>query len=141
MTSVTPPADAGDQMDMQMAAAALLANNKDVKMMLRVLGQTLQDTFGDRVSITRPTGGLFHKQSNEVKSITVHLGPDDYEASLDGPAVRCSVGRSSGGIRIRNEQLPVEQWLSRLLSALQQEAVNNQSAQAALQNVIIGGNI
>jgi len=141
MSSLVPPAGAGDQADMQMAAAALLANNKDVKMMLRVLGKNLQDAFGDRVEITRPSGGLFHKQSDEVKGITVHLDPDDYEAAIDGPSVRCSVGRSSGGIRIRNEQLPVEQWLSRLLSALQQEAVNNQSAQAALQNVIIGGNI
>jgi hypothetical protein len=141
MSNGLPPPDAGGPMDMQMAAAALLANNKDVKMMFRVLGKTLQDAFGDRVEISHPSGGLFHKQSDEIKSITVHLDPDDYEAYLDGPSVRCSVGRSSGGIRIRSEQLPVEQWLTRLLSALQLEAVNNQSAQAALQNVIIGGNI
>jgi hypothetical protein len=141
MSTTTPPADAGGQMDMQMAAAALLANNKDVKMMLRVLGKNLQDAFGDSVEITHSSGGLFHRQSDEIKSITVHLDTDDYEAALDGSSVRCSVGRSSGGIRIRTEQLPVEQWLSRLLSALQQEAINNQTAQAALQNVIIGGNI
>jgi hypothetical protein len=140
MSSGPPPIDAGGQTDMQMAAAALLANNKDVKMMLRVLGKNLQDAFGDRVEIARPSGGLFHRQSDDIKRITVHLDQDDYEAALDGPSVRCTVGRSSGGIRIRNEQLPVEQWLGRLLSALQQEAVNNQSAQAALQNVIIGGN-
>jgi hypothetical protein len=141
MSSVVPSPDTGGPVDMQMAAAALLANNKDVKMMLRVLGKTLEDAFGERVEITHPSGGLFHRQSDEIKSITVHLDSDDYEAALDGPSVRCSVGRSSGGIRIRSEQLPVEQWLSRLLSALQQEAVTNQSAQAALQNVIIGGNI
>jgi hypothetical protein len=141
MSGGPSPIDAGGQMDMQMAAAALLANNKDVKMMLRVLGKNLQDAFGARVEITHPSGGLLHRQSDEVKSITVHLDADDYEAGLDGPSVRCTVGRSSGGIRIRSEQLPVEQWLSRLLSALQQEAVNNQSAAAALQNVIIGGNI
>ena len=73
MSTSTPPADAGGQMDMQMAAAALLANNKDVKMMLRVLGKNLQDAFGDRVEITHPSGGLFHRQSDEIKSITVHL--------------------------------------------------------------------
>jgi hypothetical protein len=55
--------------------------------------------------------------------------------------VRCVVGRTSGGIRIRNEELAIEQWLGRLLAALQKEAVNNQSARAALQNVIIGGPI
>jgi hypothetical protein len=134
-------AGAGGQVDMQMAAAALLADNKDVKMMLRVLGKTLQDAFGDRVEVTRPSGGLLHHQSEEIKSITVHLGPDEYQAQLEGRSVRCVVGRTSGGIRIRNEELPVEQWLGRLLAALQEEAVNNQSARAALQRVIIGGPI
>jgi hypothetical protein len=132
-------ADPGGQVDMQMAAAALLADNKDVKMMLRVLGKTLQDAFGDRVEVTHPSGGLLHHPSEEIKSITVHLGPDEYQAQLDGRSVRCIVGRTSGGIRIRNEELPIEQWLGRLLEALQKEAVNNQSARAALQNVIIGG--
>jgi hypothetical protein len=135
------PADLPGQVDMQMAASALLANNKDVKMMLRVLGKSLQDALGDRVDVAHATGGLLHRQSDEVKSITVHLDQDDYQAAIDGPAVRCTVGRSSGGIRIRNEQLPVEQWLTRLLSALQTEAVSNQSAQAALQKVIVGGSI
>jgi hypothetical protein len=130
----------GGPVDLEMAAAALLANNKDVKMMLRVLGKTLQDTVGDRVEIVRQGGGLLHRPSEDVKSITVHLGPDDYEAQLGGRSVQCSVARSSGGIRIRNEQLPVEQWLGRLLGALQKEAVNNQSARTALQNVILGGN-
>jgi hypothetical protein len=138
MTEIEPP-DAGGPADMQMAVAALLANNKDVKMMLRVLGRNLQDTLGDRVEVVHATAGLLHRPTEEVKTITVHLDQDDYQASMDGPTVRCSVGRSSGGIRIRNEQLPVELWLNRLLSALQQEAAVNQSAQAALQNVIIGG--
>jgi hypothetical protein len=135
------PADLPGQADMQMAAAAWLANNKDVKMMLRVLGKSLQDALGDRVDVAHATGGLLHRPSDEVKSITVRLDQDEYQAALDGPSVRCSVGRSSGGIRIRNEQLPVELWLTRLLSALQAEAVSNQSAQAALQKVIVGGTI
>jgi hypothetical protein len=133
--------DPGGQVDMQMAASALLADNKDVKMMLRVLGKTLQDAFGDRVEVTHASGGLLHHPSEEIKNITVHLGPDEYQAQLDGRSVRCIVGRTSGGIRIRNEELPIEQWLGRLLTALQKEAVNNQSARAALEKVIIGGPI
>jgi hypothetical protein len=137
--STVGPGDPGGQMDMQLAAAALLADNKDVKMMLRVLGKTLQDAFGGRVEIAHASGGLLHRQSEEVKSITVHLEQDDYLAQLDGPSVHCTVGRSSGGIKIRSEAVPIEQWLERLLVALQQEAVNNQGARSALQNVIIGG--
>ena len=57
MSGGPSPIDAGGQMDMQMAAAALLANNKDVKMMLRVLGKNLQDAFGARVESWRLDDG------------------------------------------------------------------------------------
>ena len=135
------PGEGSGPADMQMAVAALLANNKDVKTLLKVLGKSLQETLGERVEVAHATAGIFHRPTEEINSITVHLDQDDYQASMDGPSVRCSIGRSSGGIRIRNEQVPVEQWLKRLLSALQEEAVVNQSAQAALQNVIIGGTV
>jgi hypothetical protein len=127
------------EMDMQLAVAALLADNKDVKMLLRVLGKTLKDAVGDRVEMVHASAGLLHHQTEDVKSITVHLEQDDFQVQLDGHSVHCTVARSSGGIRIRNEQMAIEQWLGRLLTALQQEAVHNQSARAALQNVIIGG--
>lgn len=130
---------AGGQVDMQLAAAAFLADNKDTKLLLRVLGESLQETLGTRVEVTRSSGGLLHRTAPEVKAITVHLDPDDYQVQLEGDRVRCTVTHNSGGIRIRSEQLPVEQWLARLLEALKHEAENNQSAQAALQRVILGG--
>jgi hypothetical protein len=136
---VEPSGLAGAGMDLDVAVAAVLADNSDVKMLLRVLGKSLADTVGDRVEIEQSGGGLLRRSQPEVRSITVHLDPDDYIARLDGRGVRCSIGRSSGGIRIRNEQLPVEQWLHRLLSALQAEAETNQSARAALENIVIGG--
>jgi uncharacterized protein YbjQ (UPF0145 family) len=103
-------ADPGGQVDMQMAAAALLADNKDVKMMLRVLGKTMQDAFGDRVEVTHPSGGLLHHQSEEIKSITVHLGPERGAAdrAMAGPAPGCSAKGScqqperAGGSRERD---------------------------------------
>jgi hypothetical protein len=127
--------------DMQLAASALLADNRDVKMMLRVLAKNLQDTLGDAVEVSRSSGHLLHRQEGEVKLVTVRLGGDDYQADLDSHPVRCTVARTSGGVRIRNEQLPVEQWLSRLLSALRDEATSNQAASSALQSVVIGGAI
>jgi hypothetical protein len=130
----------GAQADMQLAAAALLADSSDVKMMLRLLAKNLQDNIGNAVEVGR-SGGLLHRQGGEVRNITVHLRQDDFQADLDSHPVRCTVGRSSGGVRIRNEELPVEEWLSRLLAALKEEAVHNQAASNALQNVIIGGGL
>lgn len=132
---------AGGGMDMQMAAAALLSDNRDVKSMLKLLAKTLQSSLGERVEVTHRSAGLLHRPTDEVKTIVVHMEDDDYTADMEGGSVRCSIGRSSGGIRIRNEQLPVEHWLSRLLTALQDLATNNQSARAALENVIVGGGL
>jgi hypothetical protein len=125
--------------DMEMAAAALLADNRDVKTMLRLLAKTLRSTLGERVEVTYRTAGILHRPTEEVRTVVVHMDNDDYVADLEGGAVRCSVGRSSGGIRIRNDQLPIEQWLARLLSALKELATRNQSARAALESVIVGG--
>jgi hypothetical protein len=127
-----------DQPDMEIAVAAVLANNSDVRMLLRVLGRTLQAALGDRVEVKHSGGGHLHKKSDEVQAVVVHLDEDDYEADLEGHGVRCVVGRSSGGIRIRNEQLPVDKWLHRLLSALQNEAVGNQAARQALEDIVVG---
>jgi hypothetical protein len=131
----------GGTMDMQLAAAAILADNKDVKVLLRVLATTLADTFGERVRVEQSGGARFrHKGDSEVRAVTVPIGADEYQVRLEGHGVTCSVGRSSGGIRIRNEQLPIEEWLRRLLGALQAEAATNQSARTALENIVIGGN-
>jgi len=127
-----------EQPDLEMSVAAVLANNTDVKMLLRVLGKSLQDSLGDRVEVRHGGGGLLHRKGDEVQAVVVRLDPDEYEADLESRGVRCTVGRSSGGIRIRNEQLPVEQWLHRLLAALQQEAAGNQAAHQALQDLVVG---
>jgi hypothetical protein len=126
---------------MEMAAAALLSDNRDVKTMLRLLAKTLQSTLGDRVEVTYRTAGILRRPTEEVRTVVVHLDSDDYVADLEGGSVRCSVGRSSGGIRIRNDQVPVEQWLARLLTALKELATRNQNARAALENVIVGGGL
>lgn len=127
-----------EQPDLEMSVAAVLANNTDVKMLMRVLGKSLQDSLGDRVEIRHGGGGLLHHKADEVQAVVVRLDPDEYEADLEAHGVRCTVGRSSGGIRIRNEQLPVEEWLHRLLAALQQEAAGNQAARQALQDLVVG---
>ena len=128
-----------DQPDLELSVSAVLANNRDVKLLLRVLGKSLQDALGDRVDIKHVGGGRLHrKEGEEVEAIVVRLDPDEYQAHLDGHSIRCTVGRSSGGIRIRNEQLAVEEWLHRLLGALQQEAAGNQAARQALEDLVVG---
>jgi hypothetical protein len=131
------PAVPGDSaFDLSMAVSQLASNDTDVRIMLKVLVAQLADVLGDRLVVER--SGRFRK-SDEIKSVRVTLGDDTLEAAVEGANVRCTVGHSSGGIRIRSQQVGMDGWLTRLLSALQSEAANSERTRLALENLVIGG--
>jgi hypothetical protein len=130
-------AAAGDgAFDLSMAVSQLASNNTDVRIMLKVLVSQLADVLGDRMVVER--AGRFRK-SEEIRSVRVTLGDDTLEAVVEGATVRCTIGHSSGGIRIRSQQVSMDEWLTGLLSALQSEAANSERTRAALENLVIGG--
>jgi hypothetical protein len=129
-------AGAGDALDVEVAMAGLRAEMNDVHQLLRVLVKSLVESLGERVKVERK-GGLLRK-SEEIKSVEVEIGHDVFRADPHGSGVDCSVGHSSGGIRIRSEQVPLEEWIERLLRALQTEAAHSQTARLALERIVIG---
>jgi hypothetical protein len=122
--------------DLSMAVSQLASNDTDVGIMLKLLVSQLAGVLGDRMVVER--AGRFRK-SDEVKSVRITLGDDTLEAVVEGATVRCAIGHSSGGIRIRSQQCGMGEWLTRLLSALQSEAVNSERTRLALENLVIGG--
>jgi hypothetical protein len=123
--------------DLSMAVSQLASSGTDARMMLKLLAAQLADALGDRLVVER-AGGRFRK-SDEIKSLRVTLGNDTLEADVQGPSVRCTIGHSSGGIRIRSEQVDMSTWLTRLLSTLQAEAATSEQTRVALENIVIGG--
>jgi hypothetical protein len=126
-----------DSFDLELAAASLRADRTDVHVLLKVLVDQLSDALGDRLRVER-TGGLFRK-SDQIRSLAVAMGDESFEAVVDGPTLRCTVGHASGGIRIRTETVTMDAWIARLLTALQAEAAHSQSAREALEKMVIGG--
>jgi hypothetical protein len=122
--------------DLSMAVSQLAANNTDVRIMLKLLVSQLADVLGDRMVVER--AGRFRK-ADEIKSVRITLGDDTLDAAVEGASVRCNIGHSSGGIRIRSQQVGMDEWLTRLLSALQAEAANSERTRQALENLVIGG--
>jgi hypothetical protein len=121
--------------ELSAAVSQLASNTTDVRIMLKVLVAQLADALGDRMVVER--AGRFRK-SDEVKSVRVTLGDDTLDAVVEGATVRCTIGHSSGGIRIRSQQVGMDGWLTRLLSALQSEAANSERTRLALENLMIG---
>jgi hypothetical protein len=123
--------------DLSMAVSQLSSNSTDLRIMLKLLVSQLSDALGSRIAVER-AGGRFRK-TDEIKSVRISLGDDTLEATVDGGTVRCTIGHSSGGIRIRSEQVGMDVWLTRLLTTLQSEAVNSEQTRLALENIVIGG--
>jgi hypothetical protein len=122
--------------DLSMAVSQLASNSTDLRIMLKLLVAQLSDALGGRIAVER--AGRFRK-SDDIKSVRIRLGDDTLEAVVDGGTVRCTIGHSSGGIRIRSEQVGMDVWLTRLLSTLQAEAANSELTRQALENIVIGG--
>jgi hypothetical protein len=136
VVGASPPTE-DPAFDLSMAVSQLASNTTDARIMLKLLASQLADALGDRLEVER-AGGRFRK-SDEIKSVRVSLGNDTLEADIEGPSVRCTIGHSSGGIRIRSEQVDMHTWLTRLLSTLQAEAATSEQTRSALENIVIGG--
>jgi hypothetical protein len=131
------PGVADGAFDLSMAVSQLASNSTDARIMLKLLAGQLADALGDRLAVERG-GGRFRK-SDDIKTVRVTLGNDTLQADVEGPTVRCTIGHSSGGIRIRSEQVDMNTWLTRLLSTLQAEAAHSEQTRTALENIVIGG--
>ena len=127
----------GDSFDLELAAAQLRADSSDVRILVKVLVDQLSDALGPRLEVQR-AGGRFRK-SDEIRSLTITMGDDQFDAEVDGAVLRCTIGHSSGGIRIRSEKVDMDTWLGRLLTVLKAEADHSQAVRQALENIVIGG--
>ncbi len=120
-----------------MAAASLRANSADVGVLLRVLSDQLADTLGPRLRVRRE--GTLFRASRSIHSVSIDFGSERFDATVDGPGLRCVVAVVSGGVQIRSEQVDADQWVARLLGALKNEAAHNESARIALERLVTGG--
>jgi hypothetical protein len=121
--------------DLSLAVSQLASNSTDLRIMLKLLVSQLSGVLGDRIAVER--AGRFRK-SDEVKSVRITLGNETLEAVVEGASVRCKIGHSSGGIRIRSEEVGMDVWLTQLLSTLQSEAAHSEQTRVALENMVIG---
>jgi len=126
-----------DSFDLSLAAATLRANSSDVRLLLKALCDELAPALGARLKTERSSGRL--RKPSVLTSAQVTMANDVFEAVLDGATVRCTVAHVSGGIRIRSEVVDMDEWIVRLLGALQNEAAHSEIARQALEHIVIGG--
>ena len=104
-------------------------------MLLRALVTRLSGALGERLAVER--AGRFRK-GEEIRRLSIILGDDQFDATVDRGALECTVSRSSGGIRIRSNRVGIDEWLRRLLGALRDEASTTEATRIALESLVIG---
>lgn len=125
----------GDEWDLDMLASSLQADDGDVRVLLRALVTRLSGALGPRLEVER--AGRFRK-GDEIRRISIRLGDDQLDATVDRGSLECTVSRSSGGIRIRSARVTLDEWLRRLLTALRDEAATTEATRQALESLVIG---
>ena len=111
----------------------------DVHMLLKVLASQLSGAAGRPAQGRAPGRSAAQVRRDQVGSRSA-IGDEDFRAELQGrrgdlhrrPLVR----RASASAA---RQVEMDEWLRRLLSALQTEAAHSQAARLALENIVIGG--
>ena len=111
-----PGDGAGDaSFDLSMAVSQLASNSTDLADHAEAPWWPSSSEVA-RATGSRSSGRAGFRKSDEIKSVRITLGDDTLEAVVEGGSVRCSIGHSSGGIRIRSEQVGMDAWLTRLLT-------------------------
>jgi hypothetical protein len=128
---------ADPELDLDLLASSLHADDGDVRILLNALVERLAGALGPRLTVERGRGKLF-SGPGPIRRLTVTLGDDQLEATVEGDNLRCSIARSSGGIKIRSARVTTEEWLRRLLTALRDEAAVSQQTRLALESIVIG---
>ena len=129
--------DQPEGLDLDLISASLRADSSDVRVLVQVLADQLSGALGSRLVVER-TKGLF-KKSGELRAIRIALAVDEFESVIDGAQLTCTIGHTSGGIRIRSDKVTMDIWLQRLLAALNDEAAHSQQVRLALEQMVIGG--
>lgn len=124
-----------EDMGFELLASSLRADTGDLKAFVEALAVKLEGALPDRTVVERKSAGFFSKEKR-VNKISVHMGTNRYELAADGGRVQASRGTAVRGIVLKNELLPLDQWIDDLSRELSVEARQSEQARLALERLL-----
>jgi hypothetical protein len=126
----------GEPLQMEMLAASLRADSTDNKAFLEALASKLSGSLPNQTTVIRHSS-LFSRE-HPVKEITVTMGDYQYRIGREkqGP-IMTQRAKMVRGIVLKTEQIPMNQWIDELASALAYEAANSAQARIALERFLL----
>jgi hypothetical protein len=128
-------ADHDAPLDIDTIAATLRADSSDVGVFVETLAAKLEEAVPGRVRVERRRDGMFGPKV--VRRISLDGGDQRLELRSDGGAIETVCARVSGGIVLKSEPLPVDDWLAALGAILAAEAERNATTRQALERLLM----
>jgi hypothetical protein len=127
--------DAGQtDLDIDLVTASLRADSSDLRVFVEVLAAKLEEAMPGAVSVERRRDGMFGPK--QVRRIAVDASGLRLELRADGASIQTRCARLSGGIVLKSEELPTDQWLRVLGETLAEQARTSQTTRQALQRML-----
>jgi hypothetical protein len=112
-------------------ATALEAQLEDLHKFVEDLAAMLESGFGEHTEIKK--SGLFSKHISEI---VVRLNHHVYRLTIHGKKAEGHRSRNVRGIKLKEEELAMPEWLKELSADLSEVAAENAQASAALSKFI-----
>ena len=129
--------DAGQtDLDIDLVTASLRADTSDLRAFVEALAVKLEDAVPGAVIVERRRDGMFGPK--QVRRIALEASGQRLELRTDGASVQTRGARLSGGIVLKSEEMPTDEWLHALGAALSDQARISQSTRQALDRLLNG---
>ncbi|HEV3321281.1 MAG TPA: hypothetical protein VG147_03715 [Solirubrobacteraceae bacterium] len=124
------------EQDFDLSAAGLRADGTDLRISVEVLASKLEESLPGRIHVERRGGGLLGRGEKHVRLVRVELGGNCYQLNVEGDRVEGCRERQVGGISIKREPLPPDEWVAALTADLRAEAERSAEARTALERLL-----
>ena len=121
-------------LDIDLVTASLRADTSDLRAFVEALAVKLEDAVPGAVSVERRRDGMFGPKL--VRRIAVDVAGQRLELRATGASIQTRCARLSGGIVLKNEDMPTDDWLRALGEALAQQAHSSLTTRQALERLL-----
>lgn len=125
-----------DGFSFDLSAAEWRKGITDEKILIQALAVRLEQALPHLTTVNR-SFSLFSSQK-PVRSITVRLEDTEYVLRNETSGIQAQLGKVVRGIRLKSEDVSLQEWLNRLSVDLEAYATRHTEARTTLERFLLG---
>jgi hypothetical protein len=116
----------------ELLAASLRADARDLDVFFDALAGKLASAFPESTTVEREG----FRGRGRVRSVSVELGEHRYEVERTKGGATSTRARAVRGIVLKNEELPLDEWIGELSRDLAESAEQSERGRVALERLL-----